>query len=188
MKHHFISPPMKSKILSCSILSTLLLGVAPLHAAETTVDPKAQTTAKNQVTQSMIGYRDTLLFYTFAAEKAVLVIKIDNQNDQFAIKLATLNVFHKNTTDEKISNWINNQHSCGLFPDVPNPVATHVVPLTSYSVASKKIVETIVVEGGRPNSGKFNRYEVEFKIQNVPALGEIQLKDFTDTASIFVKG
>jgi hypothetical protein len=177
---------MKSKIISCALLATLLLGVAPLYSAEIVVNPKAETTAKVQVTQSMIGYRDTLLFYTFPAEKAVLVVRIDNKTDQFPIK-AELNVFPKNATNEGIANWINNQHSCGLFPDVPEPVAVHNIPATSFAVVSKKIAEAIVVEEGPPNAGKFNRYEVEFKLENVPAVGEIKIKDFTDTASVFVK-
>jgi hypothetical protein len=178
---------MKSKILSRSVLATLLLGVAPLYSAEIVVNPKSETTAKAQVTQSMIGYRDTLLFYTFAAEKAVLVVRIDNKNDQFPIK-AVLNVFSKNSTNQGIANWINNQHSCGLFPDVPEPVVVQNIPATSYTVVSKKIAEAIVVEEGSPNAGKFNRYEVEFKLENIPAVGEIKIKDFTDIASVFVKG
>ncbi|MCE2959630.1 MAG: hypothetical protein ACK56K_15245 [Akkermansiaceae bacterium] len=166
---------MKSKILSRSVLATLLLGFTPLDSAEIMVNPKAETTAKAQVTQSMIGYRDTLLFYTFAVEKAVLVVRIDNKNDQFPIK-AELNVFPKNATNEGISNWINNQHSCGLFPDVPEPVAVHNIPATSFAVVSKKIAEAIVVEEGPPNAGKFNRYEVEFKLENIPVVGELKLK------------
>ncbi len=177
---------MKSKILSRSVLATFLLGVAPLYAAETTVDPKAQTTTKTQVTQSMIGYRDTLLFYTLAEQKAVLVIRIDNKSEKFPMT-GKLHFFAKEVTAEVLANWINNQHSCGLFPDVPEPVATHNVPATSCSVVSNKIAEAIVVEEGPPNSGKFNRYEVEFKIENVPVFGEIKIKDFTDTACVFVK-
>ncbi len=176
---------MKSKNLSRSVLATLLLGVVPLHSAETGIDPKAQTTVRNQVTSSQIGYRDTLLFYTFAAEKAVLVIQIDNKSEKFPMT-GKLNVFAQKATAEDMANWINNQHSCGLFPDVPEPIATHQVPATSYSVVSKKVAEVINAEN-LPVPGKFNRYDVEFKIQNVPALGEIKIKDFTDTANVFVK-
>jgi hypothetical protein len=177
---------MKSKILSCSVFAIFLLGVAPLYSAEVIVNPKAETTAKVQVTQSMIGYRDTLLFYTFADEKAVLVVHIDNKNDQFSIK-AALNVFPKNASKEGMTKWINNQHSDGLYPDVPEPTAVHHIPAKSFSVISKKIAEAVIVEEGPPNAGKFNRYEVEFKIENVPAVGEIKIKDFTETASVFVK-
>lgn len=173
---------MKSNILSRSVLATLLLGVAPLPAAETTIDPKAQTTVKSQVTQSMMGYRDTMLFYTFAAEKAVLVVYINNKSEKFPMT-GKLHVFAKETTAEGIGKWINNQHSDGLFPDVPEPVATHAIPAESFTLASQKKVEAIKEE----HSGSFNRYNVEFKIQNVPAIGEIKIKDFTDTADVFIK-
>jgi len=178
---------MKSKILSRSVLATLLLGVAPLHAAETMIDSKAKTTDKKQVIDSMTGFRDTLLFYTFAAEKAVLVVSIDNKSDKFPVT-GKLYVFAKETTADGFEKWINNQHSDGLFPDVPEPVAVHNIPAASFAVVSKKIAEAIVVEEGPPNAGKFNRYEVEFKLENVPAVGEIKIKDFTDSASVFVKG
>jgi len=173
---------MKSKILFRSVLATLLLGAAPLNAAETTVDPKAQTTVKQQVLDSMIGYRDTLLFYTFAAEKAVLVVRIDNKSDKFPMN-GKLYVFAKETTAEGLEKWINNQHSDGLFPDVPEPVTTHDVPAASFSLGAQKMVEVVKNE----HSGTFNRHEVEFKIEKVPAFGEIKIKDFTDTATVHIK-
>lgn len=176
---------MKSKILSRSVLATLLLGAAPLHASETTIDPKAQTTVKIQVTQSMIGYRDTLLFYTFAAEKAVLVVNIGNKSDKFPIT-GKLHVFAQTAKAEDLANWINNQHSCGLFPDVPEPTVTHVVPAASCSIVSKKMVEVLDGQGPTP-VGMFNRYQVEFKVEKLPAFGEIKIKDFTDTASVHIK-
>jgi hypothetical protein len=173
---------MKSKILSRAVLATLLLGVAPLHAAETMVDPKAQTTVKIQVTQSMIGYRDTLLFYTFAAEKAVLVVNIGNKSEKFPMT-GKLHVFAQTAKAEDLANWINNQHSCGLFPDVPEPTVTHVIPAASCSIVSQKMVEAIKDE----HRGSFNRYDVEFKVEKLPAFGEIKIKDFTDTASVYIK-
>jgi len=168
---------------------TLILGTTLMHAAETAIDPKGQNTVKNEVFSSMIGYRNTLLFYTFAAEKAVLQVSVDNKTDKFPM-IGKLHVFAKETTAEDLANWINNQHSCGLFPDVPEPILSHNLPAESYSVVSKKTVE--LVEGQGPSSGgKFNRYQVEFnqvefKIENVPAHGTIRIKDFTDTATVFV--
>lgn len=173
---------MKSKILSRSVLATLLLGVAPLHAAETTVDPKAQTTVRQQVVDSMMGYRDTLLFYTFAAEKAVLVVKIDNKSDKFPMN-GKLYVFAEETTAEGLKKWINNQHSDGLYPDVPSPVTTHEIPAASFSLVAQKMLEVVKSD----HSGTFNRHEVEFKVEKVPVFGEIKIKDFTDTATVHVK-
>lgn len=173
---------MKSKILSRSILATLLIGFSSLHAAETTIDPKAQTTAKQQVLDSMIGYRDTLLFYTFAAERAVLVVRIDNKSDKFPMT-GKLHVFAKETTAEGLGKWINNQHSDGLYPDIPEPVATHDIPAASFALVSHKIAEVVKSE----HAGTFNRYDVIFTIEKVPAFGEIKIKDFSDTATVHIK-
>jgi hypothetical protein len=156
--------------------------VAPLQAAETTIDPKAKTTTKQQVVDSMTGYRDTLLFYTFAAEKAVLVVRIDNKSEKFPMT-GKLYLFAKETTAEDLGKWINNQHSCGLFPDVPKPVTTHVIPAASCLLVSQKKVEAIKDE----QMGSFNRYDVEFKVEKISAFGEIKIKDFTDTAGVFIK-
>jgi hypothetical protein len=178
---------MKSNIPCLTTLIMFLLGNSILLSAESTIDPVAKSTTKVQVTQSLAGFRDTLMFYTFPAEKAVLTFRIDNQNDQFAIKSASLKIFKSDATADGISNWINNQHSCGLFPEVPEPVTTHDIPASAYSVISKKIAEAVVAQTGPENQGKLNRYEVEFKIQKIPALGEFKIKDFTDTASVYVK-
>ena len=166
-------------------LLALFLGTTLMHAAETTIDAKAQSTTKNQITSSQIGYRDTLLFYTFADQKAVLVVNIGNQNDTFPMT-ARLQVFAKDTDAEGLAKWINNQHSCGLFPEVPEPTATHPIAATAFSIVSKKMAEVINAENV-PIPGTFKRYDVEFKIENVPAFGEIKIKDFTDTATVYVQ-
>jgi hypothetical protein len=173
---------MKSKILSCIASSSLLLGTASLQAAETTLNAKAEGVKKEQVLDSMMGYRDTLLFYTFAAEKAVLVVNIGNKSDKFPMT-AKLHIFAKEATAEGLSNWINNQHSDGLFPEVPKPTATHEFPATSCVVVTNKIIEAKKAA----HNGTFNHYSVDFKIENVPAFGVIKIKDFTDTASVNVK-
>lgn len=166
-------------------LLAVLLGTSLMHAAETVIDAKAQTTRKAEVTSSMIGYRDTLLFYTFADQKAVLVVNIDNSSDKFPI-VGRLHVFAPTVKAEDLANWINNQHSCGIFPDVPNPTATHQIPVASSSVVSKKMMGAVDAQGPEANQ-KFNCYQVEFKIEKVPAFGDIQIKDFTDAASVYVK-
>jgi hypothetical protein len=35
--------------------------------------------------------------------------------------------------------------------------------------------------------GSFNRYDVGFKVEKLPTFGEIKIKDFTDTASVYIK-
>jgi hypothetical protein len=171
--------------MKTKILLSLFLGTALMLNAETTIDAKARSTIKNQITSSQIGYRDTLLFYTFADQKAVLVVNIGNQNDAFPMT-ARLQVFAKETDAEGLAKWINNQHSCGLFPEVPEPTATHPIAAAALALVSKKMAEVIITENS-PVPGTFNRYDVEFKIENVPAFGDIKIKDFTDTATVFLQ-
>jgi hypothetical protein len=181
---------MKSKIISCSVLAILMLETAPIHAAqeapvnkpESVVDAKAQTTVKKEVFDSMIGYRDTLMFYSFPAEKAVLVVRIDNKNDKFPMA-GELYIFSKESSVEDLNKWINNQYSDALHADVPHPRTIMKIPAASFELVSKK------VEQGKKetHSGIFNRYNVEFNVKNVPAVGEIKIKDFTETASVFIK-
>ena len=153
---------------------------SPLQA-EVTLDPGAKEVKKIEVTQSMIGYRDTLRFYVFAGEKAVLVTKIGNANTEFPVS-ANLYVFPADTTAEGLDKWINNQHSDGLFPEVPEPVAVHKIPAASCSVKSHERIGEVDT-----HDAKFNRYSVTFEIKDVPAIGDIKIEDFTDTASVHVK-
>ena len=61
-------------LLSSAVCLPALAGPA---AAERKLSVK--DAEKIQIRHSMIGARDTLLFYTFADQKAVLLLKIDNQ-------------------------------------------------------------------------------------------------------------
>lgn len=82
---------------------------------------------------------------------------------------------------EGLAKWINNQHSDGLFPEVPEPEATHQIPAASLKTESHEAIEQV-----KQHSGDFTRYSVAFGIKNVPAFGDLKLKDFTDKASVFV--
>lgn len=170
----------KSTILLTTLLAAVLFSV-PLQA-EMTLDAGAKDLKKIEVTHSMIGFRNTLRFYVFEKEKAVLQVQIDNKNTQFQVS-AKLYVFPENTTADGLDKWINNQHSCGLFPEVPEPKATHQVPAASCKTKSNKAGEE--VEGGGP-AGKSTRYSVVFEIKDVPAFGDIKIKDFSDTANVHV--
>jgi len=164
-----------------SQLAAALICLSSLNA-EVTLDPGAKDLKKIDVTSSMMGLRDTLRFYVFEKEKAVLRVRIDNQTTQFPVS-AKLYVFAEGTTAEGLAKWINNQHSDGLFPGVPEPKSTHEIPAASCVMKSNERGEE--VDGGP--SGQFTRYKVVFEIKDVPAFGDIRIKDFTDSAAVHVK-
>ncbi|MFK7852331.1 MAG: hypothetical protein AB8D78_15245 [Akkermansiaceae bacterium] len=175
-----------------TVLSTLLAAFllsSPAHA-DVTLDPAAKEVKKTQVTSGQIGYRNTLVFYTFADSQSVLQINIDNKNTKFPIS-AVLHVFPEGTDAKGLAGWVNNQHSCGLFPDVPKPKATHKIPAAACTVVSHKIGEKVQGGGriaapdGAPN-GTFSRYDVEFQLKDVPAFDGIKVKDFISTAPVYV--
>lgn len=171
---------MKTRLLPLIALVAGLAFTAPLHA-EVNLDTKANGIEKTQVTQSMLGFRDTLTFYTFPKDMAILVVRIGNKDTSFPVS-GKLYLFPDGTNAEGMANWINNQHSDGLFPDVPEPKETHEIPAASCTA---KAHELIKLEEA-PN-GKFASYSVTFEIKDVPALGGVKLKDFTDKASVNVK-
>ena len=50
------------------------------------LDPADKQVKKLAVTSSQIGYRNTLLFYTFNDQKTVLKVLIDNKNKDFPVE------------------------------------------------------------------------------------------------------
>lgn len=162
-----------------SLVSALAFSTA-LHA-EVNLDAKADGITKTQVIDSMMGFRDTLTFYAFAQEKAVLVIRINNKDTSFPIT-GKLYLFPDGTNAEGLANWINNQHSDGLFPDVPEPKATHEIPAASCTAKAHELIK----QAEAPN-GTFASYSVTFEIKDVPVLGGAKIKDFTDKVTVNVK-
>lgn len=164
-----------------SALAVTLCISSPLQA-EVALDASAKDLPKTEVTHSMIGVRDTLRFYIFEEEKAVLVVRIDNKDTTFSVS-AKLYAFAKETTAEGLSKWVNNQHSDGLYPEFPEPEAVHEIPAASSTVKNQEVVGQV-----EESFGKFTRYSVTFEIKDVPAMGDLGLKDFTDKATVYVKG
>lgn len=162
-------------------LGVLCLFQISQSAMAEALDPTAENVGKLQVTDSMIGKRSTLRFYIFEDKKAILWIQIGNENAKFPIA-AKLYEFPDNTTPEGLKKWVNNQHSDGLFPDVPEPEKTHEIPAKASSVTAKEAGE----QTKTPN-GEFTRYDITFEFKDVPKMGDLEIKDFTDKAAVFVK-
>lgn len=161
-------------MLAASVFTT------PLQA-ELALDARAKEVEKIQITDSMMGVRDTLLFYVFGKDHAVLVVRIDNKDTKFSSS-GKLYVFAEGTDAEALGKWVNNQHSDGLHPDVPEPKATHEIPAASLAVKSHEVAEQVDA-----HNGKFSRYNVTFEVKDVPPVGEIKVVDFTDKATVNVK-
>lgn len=145
------------------------------------LDASADDCKKNEVSASLGGPTPTGIYYTFSDQKAVLVIRINNKNKDFPVS-AKLHVFDDKVTEKGLSGWVNNQHSCALYPDVPNPIKTHQIPEASCKVTSNKLIEVTEIR-----NLEFENYTVAFQLKDIPLLGGIQLKDFTDQAKVYVR-
>ncbi len=166
-----------------SLLPAILLAVvcsSPLLAKDV-LDAGDKDVAKIEVTNSMEGYRDTLRFYIFEQDRAVLCVRIDNKDTNFPVS-AKLYTFAEGVNAEGIGKWINNQHSDGLFADAPVPKATHEIPAASCKMKSHELAK----HSKAPN-GEFETYSVTFEIKDVPLLGELKVKDFIDLATVHIK-
>ena len=52
----------------------------------------------------------------------------------------TVYLFDPETTAENLERWINNQHSDGLFPEVPTPTLVSKLPDDIVQVTDRKVV------------------------------------------------
>ena len=139
---------------------------------------------KVEISYSMLGYRNTLVFYTFEKQQSVLVMKIDNQDETFPVT-SVVYQFNNNTTKEGLKNWINNQHSDARYPDVPQPILTKKLPTGFCKITSSKQMGTHDNPG--PVPGKFTEYGVTFSVKARDIGKNIQLPAFTDTVKVYVQ-
>lgn len=164
------------------LLPLVLLIPGPAAAAERPLDQaKAE---KKEVRHSMIGPRDTLLFYTFAEQRAVLRLRIGNQDATFPVS-GTVFLFDDGVTKEGLDKWLNNQHSDGLFVDPAEPVETLELPDELAAVAGKKLRGEQKNEG--PSGGTFADYEIKIVVKDHKVEGKFDLKGFEDQAGVFLK-
>lgn len=138
-------------------------------------------TPKIQIRSSMIGYRDTLIFYSLRDERAVVKVNLDNKGTTFPIS-ATVFLFDPNAEQEGIDKWINNQHSDALFADALEPTSRYTLPPSKAKILSYSAAETV-----SDSAEQHIDYSVRFKIRATGQRGSFQLKTFKDNASVFVK-
>ncbi|MDA7508010.1 hypothetical protein N8504_06525 [Akkermansiaceae bacterium] len=143
---------------------------------------EADTTKELQIRHSMLGFRDTLLFYTFPDQQAVLRIDISSKDITLPVT-GIVYLFPNTTTDEGIKKWINNQHSDGLFPDIPSPDLIHKLPKGIGKAVATKIIGE---KKNSPNNQIFTDQEVMIAIKAHELQGQFKLAPFKDRSGIFI--
>ena len=165
-----------------SSMAVLVLAIisTPLYADRILEGKKSQ---KLEVRHSMTGFRNTLLFYTFKNQQAILTLSIGNEDESFPV-VGKIYLFDEATTEEGLKKWINNQHSDGLFLDVPNPVFAEKLPKGSCKVTSHKSTGTSKNSHG---PATFKDYEVRLSVKDHATDKKFKLSGFTNTARVHVK-
>jgi len=159
----------------------LLAALLPLAAAEPELAFK--DAQKEQVRHSMMGMRDTLLFYTFAEKSAVLVLNIGNKDAAMSVT-GTVHLFAAGTTVEDLGKWINNQHSDGLFPDVPKPSLSSKLPDGTCTVTARELTGHEKQPDGK---NSFGDWKIKLSVKEQRVEGKFHLPAFEDEANVFVK-
>ncbi|MCR9116243.1 MAG: hypothetical protein NXI22_04740 [bacterium] len=167
-------------------LAVVCLLISPSFAEEgkskeKLLDAKEKGVHKLAVSYSQIGPRNTLVFYTFPKQQAVLRVMIDNKSKDFPIS-AKVHLFADDVTEDGLKKWLNNQHSDGIYPEVPEPVATHNLPTKASAIKSSKLVKE-----SNPSFGAFADYLVEFRIASSMQIEGVEVKEFVDTAEVHLK-
>ncbi|MDG1151213.1 MAG: hypothetical protein P8Q54_09910 [Akkermansiaceae bacterium] len=143
---------------------------------------EADTTKELQIRHSMLGFRDTLLFYTFPDQQAVLRLHISSKDKTFPVT-GIVYLFPAKTSSEGIKKWINNQHSDGLFPDIPSPHLIHKLPKDICKAVATKIIGE---KKNFPNNRIFTDQEVMIAIKAHELQGQFKLAPFKDQSGIFI--
>ena len=158
-----------------SIQSDVADGVASL------LNIRSDEVEKLEVSQTFGGYRETQIFYTFPKKNVVLKVRIDNKNKNFMVTGKIL-VFPKSTTPEGLAKWLNNQHSDGLYPEIPKPITTLDIPTRFCSSQNPKFIKK-----SNSHLGTFDRYSIEFNVNEVERIGDFKIQGFSGNAMVHLK-
>lgn len=150
-------------------------------AAERPLDLKGAK--KETIRHSMIGITSTRVFYTLPEQKAVVVVHIDNATAAFPTT-GTVVLFASDVTEEGISKWINNQHSCGLFVDPAEPVFTGKLPEDALTIIAR---EPVGPAENRPDQPPHMDFKVKVAVKAHQETGKYKLAAFEDEVGVFLK-
>jgi len=147
------------------------------------LDVKGDGVKRFEANQTQIGFSSTRIFYTLGSQSAVVVIHIDNTNKKFPA-VGKVYQFAKGVTADDLGKWVNNQHSDGLFPEVPEPVAVHQLPADSIkTVSSKRIGQA---KGGF-RGDTYDKYTVELEAVETELTKKLKLGAFKDSATVYMQ-
>ncbi len=182
----------KTRLLAVFVAMASL--IAPAHRAQAekpvAVTPAAaelelgiKAAKKELVRHSMVGPRNTLVFYTFAAQKAVLVLQVEDTNSTLTVA-GILHIFGPKATEESLGKWVNNQHSDGLYVDSAIPAQSLKLPEGTFTVTDRKRVGQ-----EKPPSGDdvIGDYQIKITAKELRVEGKYRLAAFTDEANVFIK-
>ena len=146
----------------------------------TPLDLKGKKVQRLEVNQSQIGFTSTKVFYTLGDQRVVMVIDIDNSKKGFPVT-GKVCQFAKEVTTEDMAKWLNNQHSDGLFPDVPEPKVTVKLPADAFQSLESKLLGQ-----KKANDTTYNEYRVEIKLTETKVNDRFRLEEFKDTVKVYV--
>tara|TARA_B110000967_G_scaffold179491_1_gene195037 strand:- start:2418 stop:2939 length:522 start_codon:yes stop_codon:yes gene_type:complete len=170
------------KTLKYSIIVLILATIStPLYADRILDRKKAQ---KHEVRHSMLGFRNTLIFYTFKEQQAILTLSIGNKDETFPT-IGKVYLFDKDLTGNALKKWINNQHSDARHRNVPKPIFTAELPKGSCKVSAYK--QTGTSENPGPIKGTFNEFDVELLVEAHTIDKRFKLSAFSDTSRVHVE-
>ena len=144
------------------------------------LDLKGKMVKRLEVSSSQIGFTSTRIFYTLDEHRVVVVIHVDNAKKGFPVT-GKVCQFARDVTSENLAKWLNNQHSDGLFPDVPEPLATVRLPAEAWQSLGSKLLGQKTVIGTT-----YNMHSVEIKLTGVKVNEQFRLQEFKDTVNVYV--
>lgn len=151
------------------------------NGAVSLLDIGSDKVKKLEVSQTFGGYRETQIFYTFPNKNVVLKVVIDNKNTSFDVTGKVL-VFPKSTTTEGLAKWLNNQHSDGLYPEIPKPITTLEIPNRYCNSKNSKFIKKSISQ-----LGTFDKYSIEFHVDNIARIGEFKIQAISGKAMVYLK-
>lgn len=177
-----------SRALRTIALALVLMCTAFAFADEAakdsvTLNVKDDGVKKVEANQTQIGFASTRIFYTLGSQNAIVVMHIDNTNDKFPVA-AKVYQFAKGVTADDLGKWVNNQHSDGLYPEVPEPTAVHEIKADAIKTVSSKRIGP--AKGG-PDNDSYDMYTVAIEAKTVEVKKNLQLGAFKDSATVYKK-
>ncbi len=130
------------------------------------------------------GPTDTVVFYPYYEQRAVLMIHIGNKDKSFPAS-GSVSLLPPTTTREGIDKFINNSYSDALHPDAPEAMETIKLPADIIQVKAGDIIG----QDTNPSDEKevFDNYRVKLSVKKHNAAGKFTLSAIEDDVSVFLK-